>query len=123
MLSRRVFVPLAGALLAVAGLTAPVSAQSLAPLAPYPSCGGSFHLTRSSSSVKVVGTGLNQWSSGYMLVFVSDSYGHGYGPYNASPYGGANFTINTGRTSKQNINVDLTDSSNTYTLCTGTYYV
>jgi len=112
-------------------LVAPASAGSAGALkvgvtplkAPYGLCGNSFILTRSGSTVRVVGIGLDAYSSGYMLVFASDGYGHGWGPYNASPHGGASFQISTGRTSKQTINISLTDSGNTRTLCTDSYFV
>gem|GEM_PF-4241799 len=65
---------------------------------------------------------LNRFSSRYMLVWVSDSSGKSYGAYNASPYGGANFQLSTGSTSKRTFYVSLTNDSNTQTLCQDSYY-
>jgi hypothetical protein len=112
-------------------LVAPASAGSAGALkeaitparAPYGLCGNSFILKRSGSTVRVVGVGLDAYSSGYMLVYASDGYGHGWGPYNASPRGGASFSLSTGRTSKQTINISLTDDGNHQTLCTDSYFV
>lgn len=44
------------------------------------------------------------------------------GAYNASPYGGANFQLSTGSTSKRTFYVSLTNDSNTQTLCQDSYY-
>lgn len=45
-----------------------------------------------------------------------------YGPYPASPYGGASFEINTGSTAQTTIAISLTDADNTVTLCAQDYY-
>lgn len=125
LLSRRVATSVVGTLFALNGLTAQAAAASVvvAPRAPYGSCGSHFQLTRTSQSIRVVGTSLNVYSSGYMLVYPSDSHSKSYGAYNASPYGGANFVIDTGVSSKQFIYITLTNSSNTVTLCADSYYV
>lgn len=135
MILVRFAVSTCGAVMAVAALTAPavagptntrlstVTAATAAPMrAPYPPCGSHFKFTRSSSSVKVVGTNLNAFWPGYMLVHVADQYNKSYGPYNASPYGGANFTMSTGRTSKQTFQLTLTSSDNVEIVCTDSYY-
>ncbi len=115
--------------LSMLGIASPASAQTLQiprtlqPLQPYGPCGDHFQLTRSGTDVHVIGLGLYAFSNGYMLVWPSDDYGTNYGSYNASPYGGANFWIDTGQTSSEDIGIDLTDASNTQTLCASTYYV
>lgn len=95
--------------------------SAAAPRAPFPGCGDHFQLTRASSNVTIVGVGLNAFSRGYMLVYVS-AHGKSFGPYNASPYGGARFSINTGSSSKTTISISLTNDSNTVTLCSSDYY-
>lgn len=134
MVFRRVCLPLFTTLMVGSALTAPATARTVTPLPDrtvasasrpvngFPSCGDHFTLSRSGVSVRVVGIGLNAFWPGYMLVYVSDSYNKSYGPYNASPRGGANFTINTGTSSKQSFIVELTDSNNYYTLCQSFYY-
>jgi hypothetical protein len=102
-------------------LHAPARSAAAHPRAPFPSCGDHFQFTRSGSNVRVVGVGLNAFSSGYMLVYASAN-GRDFGPYNASPYGGANFSINTGSSSKTTIAISLTNDSNTATLCASDYY-
>jgi hypothetical protein len=101
-------------------LHAPARNAAAHPTAPFPSCGDHFQLTRSGSNVRIVGVGLNAFSRGYMLVYVS-AHGRSYGPYNASPYGGANFTINTGSSSRTTIAISLTNDTNTATLCSSDY--
>jgi hypothetical protein len=91
------------------------------PRAPFPGCGNHFQLTRASSNVTIVGVGLNAFSSGYMLVYVS-AHGKSFGPYNASPYGGARFLINTGTSSKTTISISLTNDTGEVTLCSSDYY-
>lgn len=117
-----------GAMIALAIPTAaaetatPVSdSVRMSPTAPYGPCGSHFQLSRSGSTVRVVGIGLNAFSSGYMLVFASAN-GRGFGPYNASPYGGANFSFNSGSSSKTTVGISLTNDSNSATLCASNYY-
>ena len=56
-----------------------------------------------------------------MLVYASAN-GKGFGPYNASPHGGANFSSNTGNSSKTTIAISLTNDTNAVTLCALDYY-
>lgn len=133
MLRRNAVAPL-GVLGAVLALAAPAAAAPPAaatavpravqvrPLAPYGPCGDHFHLTRSGRTVRVVGTDLKAFSSSYMLVFASAN-GRGFGPYNASPYGGANFSFDSGSSSRTTVGISLTNDSNTATLCASNYYV
>lgn len=108
----------------IAPAPAYAQASSVArPLDPFGPCGDHFQLTRSGKSVRVVGTGLSAFSSHYMIVYPSDEYGTNYGGFNASPNGGANLTINTGRKGPQNIGIDLTDANTDATLCASTYSV
>ena len=121
------FLALVAAMLAMASpsTAATVDAVSVSPAvvhpdAPYGPCGDHFMLYRSGSTIRVVGVALDAFSHEYMAVYVSDSYGHGWGPYPATPTSGANFSFNSGRTTKQNFNVDLLTSGRT--LCTDRYY-
>jgi hypothetical protein len=91
------------------------------PQAPFPSCGDHFTLFRSGSTVRIVGVDLKAFSNGYMLVWVAAN-GKSFGPYNASPSGGANFQINTGSSAQTTIAISLTNSANTVTLCAQDYY-
>lgn len=106
----------------LAGAPGIASAAQATEQGPFPYCGDHIQITRSSSTVRVVGVELNRFSSRYMLVWVSDSSGKSYGAYNASPYGGANFQLSTGSTSKRTFYVSLTNDSNTQTLCQDSYY-
>ncbi|MCA1221889.1 hypothetical protein [Streptomyces sp. 8L] len=92
------------------------------PLAPIPGCGNHFFFSRSGSTVRVAGTDLGAFSSGYMLVYAS-AKGTAHGPYNASPTSRANFSFSTGSSSKATIAIDLTNDSNTQTLCSSDYTV
>ena len=97
-----------------------VSASPAIPQVPFPSCGTHFQLTRNGRYVRVVGTGLNAFSSGYMLVYVAAN-GNLYGPYNASPKGGANFESDTGSVRQTTIAITLT-TPNGDPLCAQDYY-
>ncbi len=132
-LRRTVLAPVAvlGAVVALAGpaaaapYLAPAAAAGsvqLRPLAPYGPCGDHFQLTRSGRTVRVVGISLNAFSGGYMLVFASAN-GRGFGPYNASPYGGANFSFDSGSSYKTTVAISLTNDRNTVTLCASNYTV
>lgn len=81
-----------------------------------PSCGEHFALCRNGRDVRVVGVGLEAFSRGYMLVWVSGSSGKSWGAYNASPHGGASFEIHTGSTTKQSFSISLIDAGNRDTL-------
>lgn len=109
-------------LAAVLLLVAPAQAGRDLSNAPYPSCGGHFQLYRNGTLVRVVGTDLYVFSRGYMLVFTSAN-GRGHGPYNASPYGGANFQFSSGSSSRTTVSVTLTNSNNSATLCSSNYFV
>ena len=106
---------------ATRAVQAPLHTAAVHPLAPYPSCGGHFTLIRSGSDVRITGNSLYVFSKGYMLVYAAAN-GKDFGPYNASPYGGANFEINTGSKSQTTIAISLTDDNNTVTLCASDYY-
>lgn len=137
MLATAVLVPLSAGLAvpASAAITAPAMRVSAASaevshavrpnrvLAPFPTCGDHFTLTRSGSNVRIVGVDLKAFSSGYMLVWPAAN-GDGFGPYKASPNGGANFSINTGSSSQTTISISLTTDSETdpVTLCASDYY-
>lgn len=122
MKMRQIVLALCAALLLL--LMGPVvSSSSARPLSPDPVCWNYWSFTRSGTTVRIVGTEMYQISSGYMLVWPSDQYGKSYSAYNASPYGGANFVIDTGRSGKQTIYVSVTDSSNTQTWCHASAYV
>lgn len=56
-----------------------------------------------------------------MLVYASAN-GRSNGPYTGSPNSGANFTFDSGSPSQTNVGITLTNSNNTATLCTGSYY-
>ncbi len=121
-----IMLALSAALVAPAGaatgtLHGPARSVAARPDAPFPSCGSHFHITRAGSNVTIVGTNLNAFSSGYMLVYVS-AKGKSFGPYNASPYGGARFLINTGNSSKTDISITLTNDTGEVTLCSSDYY-
>jgi hypothetical protein len=113
------------------GLVVPASAASHppaktaaatgSPYAPFPSCGEHFLLTRTGRDVRIVGTNLNAFSKGYMLVWPAAN-GKSYGSFPAAPYGGANFEINTGSTAPTTISISLTNDANTVTLCAQDYY-
>jgi hypothetical protein len=100
--------------------TAPTS-DYVEPDAPFPDCGDHFAVTRSGQNIHVVGVDLYQFSRKYMLVFTAAN-GRGHGPYNASPYGGANFYFDSGSYSRTTISISLTNHDNTVTLCAGNYY-
>jgi hypothetical protein len=121
---RRPIVVSAAGLFASLAFLAPATAatSTLHPLAPFPPCSDHFQLSRSGVDVHVVGTDLKAFSSSYMLVFASAN-GDGHGPYNASPNSGANFTFNSGKSSKTDVGISLTNDNNTDTLCASTYYV
>lgn len=57
------------------------------------------------------------------LSYVTSAHGTEHGPYNASPYGGANFTFSTGSSSRTTVAISLTNSENTATLCAADYSV
>ena len=120
-LSVGLVVPASAASYSPAQLAAASSTPSVIPEAPFPSCGSHFNLFRSGKNVRIIGVDLKAFSNGYMLVWV-EANGNSYGPYNASPNGGANFTINTGSTAQTTIAISLTDSDNTVTLCAQDYY-
>lgn len=124
-LAALIAVPLSVGLVVPASAATPVSAKAVAakvsPQAPFPSCGEHFGLQRSGSNVRVVGVDLSAFSKGYMLVFAAAN-DKSFGPYNASPNGGANFVINTGSTAQTTIAISLTNSANTVTLCAQDYY-
>lgn len=92
---------------------------------PPPSCWQNFHMTRTGTDVRIVAEEMYMYlgNDEYGLIWVSDEYGTHYSAYNVSPYGGANFVIDTGRTGKQNISVSVTNAENTRTLCDATIYV
>lgn len=100
---------------------AKTTAATVSPYAPFPSCGEHFLLTRSGKNVRIVGTDLYVFSKGYMLVWPAAN-DKSFGAFNASPNGGANFTINTGSTAQTTISISLTNSANTVTLCAQDYY-
>jgi hypothetical protein len=58
-----------------------------------------------------------------MLVW-AEANGNGFGPYNASPGGGARFNIDTGSSSPTTIGIQLTTDNieNPTTLCAQDYY-
>lgn len=124
-LAALVAVPLSVGLVVPASASTSVPAKAVAvkpsPQAPFPSCGEHFLLQRKGSDVRVVGTDLYVFSKGYMWVFAAAN-GNSYGPYNASPNGGASFEINTGSTAQTTIAISLTDDGNTVTLCASDYY-
>lgn len=130
LLRRTAVVPVA-ALAILGGLVAPAAAapstqllassQRAQPQAPYGSCGSHFSLSRNGSTVRVVGTDLYVFSRDYMLVYASAN-GRSNGPYTGSPNSGANFTFDSGSPSQTNVGITLTNSNNTATLCTGSYY-
>lgn len=126
-LAALIAVPLSVGLVVPASAATSVPAKAVAakvspsPLAPFPSCGEHFALQRSGKNVRVVGVDLSAFSKGYMLVFAAAN-GESFGPYNASPYGGANFVINTGSTAQTTIAISLTNDANTVTLCAQDYY-
>lgn len=82
-------------------------------------------MTRTGTDVRIVAEEMYMYlgNDEYGLIWVSDEYGTHYSAYNVSPYGGANFVIDTGRTGKQNISVSVTNAENTRTLCDATIYV
>jgi hypothetical protein len=84
-------------------------------------CGEHFGLQRSGRYVRVVGTSLYVFSKDFMLVYAAAN-DNSYGPYNASPNGGASFEIDTGSTAQTAIAISLTDDGNTVTLCAQDYY-
>jgi hypothetical protein len=88
---------------------------------PFPSCGDHFQFYRKGDNVRVVGTDLKVFSKGYMLVWAAAN-GNAYGPYNASPNGGANFTIDTGSSHATTISITLTNDEDTAVLCAQDYY-
>lgn len=92
--------------------------------APFPSCGDDFTFVRNGVDVRVTGHGLNYWSKGYMLVWVAANGESFDSPYPASPYGGANFVIDTGSKTPTTISITLTtDEGPDYpTLCAQDYY-
>ncbi|GAA4428190.1 hypothetical protein GCM10023169_29060 [Georgenia halophila] len=106
-------------------LVAPATAQAGELTMPPPSkCGNHFDvINNGGANYRVVGTELYVFSSDYMLVYVSAS-GDRFGAYNASPYGGANFTfeIENSWEEVRPITISLTNSSNTRTLCSQTYW-
>ena len=44
-----------------------------------------------------------------------------YGPFSASPYGGASFELSTGAGGPADVFIELTDEDNTVTYCSQTY--
>jgi len=72
----------------------------------------------------LAGVGL-PWSArqGLAMLVYTSANGVGHGPYNASPYGGANFRFSTGSSSRTTVTVTLTNSNNTATLCSSNYFV
>jgi hypothetical protein len=102
--------------------TVKTAAVTVSPDAPIPSCGEHFALQRSGRNVRVVGVNLNAFSRGYMFVWAA-AHDKSFGPFNASPYGGANFVINTGSSSQTTVAISLTNDSNKVTLCAQDYYV
>jgi hypothetical protein len=124
-LAALIAVPLSVGLVVPASAATSVPAKAVAakvsPQAPFPSCGEHFGLQRSGKNVRVVGVDLSAFSKGYMLVFASAN-DESFGPYNASPNGGANFVINTGSTAQTTIAISLTNDANTVTLCAQDYY-
>ncbi|MGH3245446.1 MAG: hypothetical protein ACRDOI_04420 [Trebonia sp.] len=127
-LAALIAVPLSVGLVVPASAATSVPATAVAtkipppsPQAPYPSCGEHFGLQRSGKNVRVVGVDLKAFSNGYMLVFAAAN-DESFGPYNASPNGGANFVINTGSTAQTTIAISLTNDANTVTLCAQDYY-
>lgn len=73
--------------------------------------------------VRIVGVDLRRIKTGYMLFWPADGYGTRYGSYKASSYSGANFRIDTNRTSKQYITVSVTSTNANVTDCRDTDYV
>jgi hypothetical protein len=108
---------------AVATPIASDSAPTVRPDTPSGRCGDSFRVTYNaiSGEMKVVGYGLSAFSPHYMLVFATYD-GRGYGPYNASPHGGARFVFDTPYSLGSAVYIQVTDDDNTTTLCHDAYY-
>jgi hypothetical protein len=119
---RRISSILATASMASLWLLSPATGSTVQAhrFAPFPSCGDHFTLSRSGAWIRVVGVDLKAFSNAYMLVWAAAN-GEGHGPYNASPYGGANFEFDSGSTSKTTVAISLTNTENTVTLCAADY--
>lgn len=99
----------------------PRAASQVRPAERPPACeGGLFHFSRS-------GTNLHIFAYSYDIAHHFTGYGLVYagwgstvkGGYNASSYGGSSFTVTTG--GRVNIDVSLTNDTNTYTYCSSYY--
>jgi hypothetical protein len=108
---------------ALAAPTASHPTPSVQADTPSGRCGDHFMVTYNAvtGEMKVVGYGLSAFSPHYMLVFATYD-GHVYGPYNASPYGGARFVFDTAYSLGSAVYIEVTDDANTTTLCHGGYY-
>lgn len=82
-----------------------------------------IQISRSGTDVHVVGVSLYTISSDHMLLWPADDSGQSYGAWNGSPYGGANFTFDSGTISPSYVSVSVTNSANTLTHCRHTEYV
>lgn len=107
---------------AVAFAASPAMAATPHPLAPFPACGNHFMLSRAGNTVHIIANDLGAFFNGYMLVWPAAN-GKSFGPFNASPNGGAAFNIDTGSSAKTTVAISLTDSGNELTLCADDYYV
>ena len=98
--------------------------NSVQPQEAAPSC-GAVTISRSGTSVRFsAGSSVTRpyMGSAYGLAYVYDDYGHSWGGYNASGSGGFNFPITASRSSKQDFQVVVTDTSDNYHYCSGYYY-
>lgn len=96
---------------------------AVAPNVPAPSCGDHVQVTRTGSSVRVVGTGLNAFipAGKYGISYTYEDNGKEHGGYNASPTSGMNYPFTAYKKTAQTFTVYILNEAENLTYCSGNY--